>query len=322
MLLSIQIIVGAILDGIFGDPQSVTHPVQRIGSFISYMEKKIRKWASGDEKKEFYGGIFLWISTVGLTYLITWGILAIIGYFWNLGKILVEIFFIYQILATRCLFSETMKVYSFLKKDDLVGARKALSYLVGRDTDNLTKEEVIKATVETIAENTADGVIAPLFYIGILGAPLGMAYKAVNTLDSMVGYRKKEYEYLGKCSARMDDVFNFIPARITAFLLILIAPLFGFPLKRTWKIYWRDRYQHSSPNSGQTEAVVAGAFGIQLGGTHSYFGKPVVKPTIGEQVEKVECKQIIWTNYFLVGATVLMIGLIVGSLFVVQKFLS
>ena len=212
--------------------------------------------------------------------------------------------------------TETMKVYEKLKKDDLVGARKAVSYLVGRDTEHLTKEEVAKATVETIAENTSDGVIAPLFFIAIGGAPLGMAYKAINTLDSMVGYRNETYEYLGKCSARCDDLVNLIPARISALLMVGVSVLLGYDGRKAMEVYARDRYKHLSPNSAQTESVVAGALNIQLGGTHTYFGKPVVKPTIGDDIRQIEWMDIKRTNYMMYGTTIFMI-LCIGLLYTV-----
>ena len=303
----LKIIIGFFLDCIFGDPRTITHPVQRIGQFIQFMEKKCRAFSKGDEKKEFFAGGVLLVSTVVVTY----SVVSVILYFTNLIHpwlpMVLETFFIYQILASKSLATETVKVYKKLKENDLVGARKAVSYLVGRDTAQLSKEEVIKAAVETIAENTSDGVIAPLFFIAIGGAPLGMAYKAVNTLDSMIGYRNKEYEYLGKCSAKCDDIVNFIPARISAILLIAVASCLGYDGRQAIGIYARDRYAHLSPNSAQTESVVAGALNIQLGGTHHYFGKPVEKPTIGDNLRSVQVEDIKRTNKMMYGATILMI---------------
>ncbi len=316
MILYLEIIIGFLLDCVFGDPHEITHPVQRIGAYISFMDKKCRKWANGSAKKEVWAGGFLLLTTVGFTYGITWLLVTLAGFVHPIAQILVESYLIYRILASKSLMTETMKVYEKLKKDDLVGARKAVSYLVGRDTEHLTKEEVAKATVETIAENTSDGVIAPLFFIAIGGAPLGMAYKAINTLDSMVGYRNETYEYLGKCSARCDDLVNLIPARISALLMVGVSVLLGYDGRKAMEVYARDRYKHLSPNSAQTESVVAGALNIQLGGTHTYFGKPVVKPTIGDDIRPIEWMDIKRTNYMMYGTTIFMI-LCIGLLYTV-----
>jgi adenosylcobinamide-phosphate synthase len=188
----------------------------------------------------------------------------------------------YFCIAARGLRDEAYKIHGALIKNNLPDARKKLSWIVGRDTEHLSQEEIIKATVETVAENLSDGAVAPLIFMFIGGAALAMAYKAVNTLDSMVGYRNGDYEYLGKFAARLDDVVNFIPARISGVLMIVSAYLCGFDGKGAARVFLRDRKNHLSPNSAQTEAACAGALGIQLGGTHTYGGKPVVKPTIGD----------------------------------------
>lgn len=307
----IQIIIGFLLDCLFGDPHQFTHPVERIGTFIQWMETKCRTWAGGEKKREMKAGAILLLSTVGLTYILTFGFIWLVGRIHSLAAWGLSVFFIYRILAAKSLKTETMKVYKKLKEQDLEGARKELSYLVGRDTQELTEEEVIKATVETIAENTSDGVIAPLFYIALLGAPLGMAYKAVNTLDSMVGYRNEKYKHIGMWSAKCDDIVNYIPARIGAGLMILAAFLMGLNGRGAIKIFWRDRYQHLSPNSAQTEAVAAGALDLCLGGTHTYFGKPVVKPTIGDPIREAQVEDIRKTNRLMYGTTILML-LILG----------
>ena len=308
MILFLEILIGFVIDCFFGDPHSITHPVQRIGKLIQFIEKRCRTFAKGNAKKEQIAGVFLFVLTVGVTYGGMWFILMIANRIHPWLRIGIETFFIYQILAAKSLATETMKVYRKLKEGNLLGARKAISYLVGRDTDRLTEEEIAKAAVETIAENTSDGVIAPLFFIALGGAPLGMAYKAVNTLDSMVGYRNKAYEYLGKCSAKCDDLVNLIPARISALLLIGAAAFLGYDSKMAIGIYARDRYNHLSPNSAHTESVVAGALNIQLGGTHNYFGKPVKKPTIGDNIRDVQFEDIRRTNRMMYIATILMIA--------------
>ncbi|HIS62087.1 MAG TPA: cobalamin biosynthesis protein CobD [Candidatus Scybalomonas excrementigallinarum] len=307
MILFFKIIAGFFLDCMLGDPHSIKHPVQRIGSYITFTEKWCRKMAKGDKKKEVIAGGILCGTTVFVSYFVIWAILYIAGIFHPLLRHGIEVWFIYRILASKSLVTETLKVYQKLKEEDLIGARKELSYLVGRDTEELSKEEVIKATIETIAENTSDGVIAPLFFIAIGGAPLGMAYKAVNTLDSMVGYRNEKYEYLGKVSAKCDDICNLIPARISAFLILAVCALLGYDGKKGVEVYARDRYKHLSPNSAQTESVVAGALNIQLGGTHNYFGKPVEKPTIGDNTRSAKIEDIKRTQYLMYGSTVLMI---------------
>lgn len=310
MIAYLEIIIGFVLDWIFGDPHTIKHPVQRIGAYISFIDKKCKQWTNGNATKELWAGGFLLVTTVIGSYAITWGILFGMRQIHPILESIVEAYIIYRILASKSLMKETMKVYHQLKKGDLLAARKAVSYLVGRDTQQLTKEEVAKATVETIAENTSDGVIAPLFYIAIGGAPLGMAYKAINTLDSMVGYRNDEYEYFGKCSALCDDIVNLIPARVSAIFMLGIAVLLGYDGKKGIEMYARDRYQHLSPNSAHTESVVAGVLNIQLGGTHTYFGKIVVKPNIGDDIRPIEWDDIKRANMLMYGTTLLMIVVI------------
>lgn len=208
-----------------------------------------------------------------------------------LGFVL-ESFMCYQLLATRSLRDESKKVYDALKEGNLEKSRYAVSMIVGRDTQNLTEEGVTKAAVETVAENTSDGIIAPLFYMMIGGAVLGFAYKAVNTMDSMVGYKNERYQYFGTAAARLDDVLNYIPARLSAWIMILASCLAGLNGKNAVKIYRRDRSKHASPNSAHTEAVMAGALEIQLAGDAWYFGKLHKKPFIGDPIRKIEIEDI------------------------------
>ena len=214
-------------------------------------------------------------------------------------------FWAYQIPASRCLATESRKVYRKLAASDLSGARTQLSWLVGRDTQSLSEEEVTKACVETVAENTSDGVTAPLFYLLIGGVPLGFLYKAVNTLDSMVGYRNETYRYFGTVSARLDDALNWLPSRICAVLMICAAWLLRLDARNAWRIFRRDRNKHLSPNSAQTESVAAGALGIRLGGTHLYFGKPVEKPTIGDACRPARPEDILTANRLMIGTSIL-----------------
>lgn len=230
-------------------------------------------------------------------------------YFWQLGLAL-EGFWCYQILATKSLKVESDRVYIALKDKGLEAGRKAVSMIVGRDTQNLTEEGVTKAAVETVAENTSDGVIAPLFYMLIGGAVLGFTYKAINTMDSMVGYKNDRYQWFGTAAAKLDDVVNFIPARVSAVLMIAASYLTGMDGKNAARIFRRDRFNHKSPNSAQTEAVMAGALDVQLAGDAWYFGKLHKKPTIGDPVREMELLDIRRSHKLLYGTA--MLGLILG----------
>lgn len=306
------IAIGFILDLVFGDPQGLLHPVQIIGWFITafkeltwkvlygcnYQEmKRQRKKRKKGAEKVF--GFLIALIIVPSTYIVVWQIMNFAEMIHPIAKFVVEALLIYQIFATKSLKTESMKVYRKLKSGSFRGARRELSYLVGRDTQELDKEEVIKADVETIAENIADGVIAPMFFVALGGAPLGFAYKAANTLDSMLGYRNKEYQNIGFASAKFDDIWNFIPARLAALLMIIACAILRLDVANAWKIFRRDRYNHLSPNSAQTESVVAGALGLQLGGTHTYFGKVVKKPTIGDAKRRASVEDIRKTNNIL-----------------------
>ncbi|SKC75721.1 adenosylcobinamide-phosphate synthase CbiB [Maledivibacter halophilus] len=285
------IFIGYCLDLLFGDPNWIPHPIRFIGKGISKFENYIRKIFSQESKLKS-GGILLAIGIIGATYLITFSTLFILNRIdHRLGKV-VQIFMIFQILASNSLAKESRKVYYPLMEGNIFKARKFLSYIVGRDTNNLHKQEITRATVETIAENISDGIIAPLLYIFIGGAPLGMAYKAVNTLDSMVGYKNDKYKDLGWASAKIDDIVNFIPARITGLLIVLSTVFLRYDIKNSIKILLRDKKEHSSPNAGYPEAAVAGALNIRLGGTSIYFGKSVYKPTIGDDLRNIEIEDI------------------------------
>ena len=249
-------------------------------------------------------------------------------YFWQLGLAL-ESFWCYQILATKSLKVESDRVYIALKDKGLEAGRKAVSMIVGRDTQNLTEEGVTKAAVETVAENTSDGVIAPLFYMFFFGAAGGFIYKAVNTMDSMIGYKNDKYLYFGRFAAKLDDVLNFIPSRIGGVLMVLSAGIASlaekngekhYSMKNAWKIFLRDRKKHSSPNSAQTEAACAGALMVALSGDNYYFGKLVKKPQIGDAVRPLEAEDIkrshvlLYISAFLMVAAVLGLRVAVGAL--------
>lgn len=283
-------ILACLADLILGDPAGLYHPVRGIGFLITELEKLLYKAAGGNPRLLVTAGGVLWVLVCGITTAAAAGLLILAGKIHPYLAFALEVFWCYQLLAATSLRKESMKVYEKLREESLPGARQAVSMIVGRDTKALTEEGVIKAAVETVAENTSDGVIAPLFYMLICGAPLAFLYKAVNTMDSMIGYKNDRYLYFGKAAAKMDDVFNFIPARISAVLMIAAAFLCGFDGKNAWKIYRRDRRNHASPNAAQTEAVCAGALGVQLAGNAFYFGKLYEKPTIGDPLRPI-CRE-------------------------------
>lgn len=293
-------VLGFFMDFLFGDPHWLPHPIRLIGNFIAKMEKMLRNLQQ-NEKQQYQKGLFMVVLILSITGSIT-AFLLIGAYLLNpcLG-IAVETVMTYQLLAAKCLKVESMKVYEALKKEDLPGARKAVSMIVGRDTELLSKEGVAKAAIETVAENTSDGVIAPMLYTALLGPVLGFLYKAVNTMDSMVGYKNEQFLFFGRAAAKLDDVWNYLPARISAYLMIFACLFLGekFDAKHGLFIFKRDRFNHASPNSAQTEAVCAGALSIQLAGNASYFGKVVTKPFIGDDNRPVEMEDIKRANQLL-----------------------
>ena len=301
----LSIYTGYALDLIIGDPYSFPHPVRYIGKLISIVEKQIRKITSSDKGLKI-AGFFLWFIVVVTTFAITTLILQLFK-FNKVIYFIVNTILIYTTLATKCLKDESVKIYKVLKTGDLDKSRIQLSYIVGRDTTNLNEKEIVRATVETVAENTVDGIIAPLFYGFIGGAPLAMAYKAVNTLDSTVGYKNDKYYYLGFASAKIDDIANYIPARLGVILLSLGSLFAGFNFKDALKIGIRDRKNHKSPNCAFSEGAVAGALGIQLGGTNVYFGKEVYKPTIGDKTREIEIEDIVRTNKIMYSSSIISI---------------
>ncbi len=303
----IALIAGFALDLIIGDPQNLYHPVQAIGTMINKGEKLCRKIF----KNEFVGGMVMSVSVITASFLVPYAVLKIAYRLHRYAGLALQIIFCYQILATKCLKDESMRVYRYVKAGDIENSRKYVGYIVGRDTQNLTFTEITKATVETVAENTSDGVIAPMIYFIIGGAPLAFMYKAVNTLDSMVGYKNDKYLYFGRFAAKTDDVFNFIPAVFSALMMIVASALAGFDFKNAVKIYSRDRHNHASPNSAKTESVAAGALGIELAGDAYYFGKLYKKPTIGDKLREIEADDIKRMNrlmYFTAGLSVILLS--------------
>lgn len=291
-----ELTIGFILDLIIGDPNNPFHPVRMIGWIANKFEVLARRIFKDSLK---FAGLIVWMLTVGITFIITYEIINISKGINNYFGIILDGFLIYFCISSKGLVVEGHKVIKYLIKDDIEGARKQLSFIVGRDTKNLDRNGIIRAVVETIAENMADGIIAPLFYAGIFGAPLALGYKAVNTLDSMFGYKNDKYKEFGYFPAKLDDVFNYIPARITGIFIIMASFILKYDYKNSFKIYKRDRYNHTSPNSAHPEAAIAGALGLQLGGANYYFGKLVEKPTIGDKLKEIDINDVNKTSNVL-----------------------
>ena len=311
----LAVILGFILDLIVGDPHWLYHPIRLVGHLISGLEKLLRRIFPKTEQGELIAGGFLLVLTAGITTAAAWGLLLAADLVHPCLRFALEVIMCYWVLATKSLKTETMKVYDALKEGDLKKARFAVSMVVGRDTEVLDDIGVTKAAVETVAENASDGVIAPLLFLMIGGAPLGFFYKAVNTMDSMVGYKNDKYLYFGRAAAKFDDVLNYIPARLSGMLMCGAAAFCGMDSKNAWRIYWRDRYNHSSPNSAHTEATAAGAMHIQLAGNAYYFGKLYEKPTLGDPDRPVEYEDIPRVNRLLYATAILSLvvfGLVKG----------
>lgn len=296
----IAFIAGFVLDLLIGDPHFIPHPVRLIGSLISFLDKRLNSEAGYNSSEneanltKYKRGVLLAFTVIFATFAVS-VIIIVAAYSINLyAGVIAEAVMTWQILATKCLRVESMRVYDALKTDGVDAGRRAVSMIVGRDTSVLDAAGVTRAAVETIAENTSDGVIAPMLYTAICGPVLGFVYKAVNTMDSMLGYKNDKYMYFGRFAARLDDVVNFIPARISAYLMIAAAFIGGrqFDGKNAYRIFKRDRFNHASPNSAQTESVCAGALRVQLAGDAVYFGKLVKKKYIGDGLREIECEDI------------------------------
>lgn len=291
LTLVIKIWIAYVLDLIFGDPQNIIHPVQIIGKMINIGEKSLlEKKYKSDRKYKFFAGMILNITVISLTYGITYLIRRTSEN--SIILTVAEIYLMYTVFSINSLAREGNRVYNILKEGNIERARKDLSYLVSRDTGTMDEKMIIRSTMETISENTVDGIVAPMLYMFLGGLPLSMTYKAINTFDSMVGYKNEKYMDFGKFSAKLDDVANFIPARITGILIVIASMILGYDYKNSLKIFIRDRKNHSSPNSGHAEAGVAGALGVQFGGRVSYFGKEVDKPVIGDKIKDFELEDI------------------------------
>lgn len=292
LLLFLPLPLAFLLDSLLGDPVWMYHPVRVIGNCITAYEKLLRRAFPKTEGGELMAGVLLatllplgFLAASALVLLLLWQYVPALWF-------ALETLLCYQLLAVKDLRDESMAVYARLQADDLPGARQAVARIVGRDTAVLDREGVAKAAVETVAENTSDGVCAPMLYMALGGAPLALWYKAVNTLDSMVGYKNEKYIHFGRASAKLDDAVNYIPARLSALFMMMAAETAGYDKKGAVRIYRRDRRNHASPNSAHTEAVCAGALGVRLGGDAVYFGKIHSKPTIGDATRPVDPEDI------------------------------
>ena len=301
-----------LLDLLLGDPAWMPHPVVYMGKVISWSEKRLRTRFPATEKGEFRAGLLLAVCLPLLTVVVSggavwllWKVHPALGFFLN-------VLWGWQALAMRDLRKESVNVYRKLREDTLPAAREAVGRIVGRETERLSADGVVKAAVETVAENFSDGVAAPMLYLLIGGAPLALGYKAVNTMDSMIGYRNERYLYFGRAAAKLDDGANYIPARLSAFLLMAAAGLSGQSVTGAFRIWRRDRRNHASPNSAQTESVMAGALGVELGGPARYFGQLVNKPTIGDPLRPVEPEDILRANRMLYWGGFLSLLLLCG----------
>lgn len=311
MLSLYALAAGFLIDMILGDPHGFPHPVAAIGKLISLLEKGLRRVFPKTPAGERWAGGLLWVIVVTVSTavpaLLLRGCQAVSPWL----RLVVESVMCWQILAAKSLRTESMKVCAALKSGDVEKARFAVSMIVGRDTARLDEAGIARAAVETVAENTSDGVIAPMIFLALGGAPLGFFYKAVNTMDSMLGYVEPPYRDIGLVPAKMDDFFNFLPARISALLMLAAGSVLGFPVRDGWRIFCRDRYKHASPNSAQTESVCAGLLGLRLAGDAWYHGVLHKKELIGDPVREVVPEDISRVCRLMYGTAVL--GLLLFS---------
>ncbi len=317
----IALAVGFVLDLLLGDPHGGFHPVRLIGKLIAALDKKWNFGTGDDAKKR---GVLLVLSVSGASMGATAAILAAAYVVSPVVGVIVEAIMTYYILAARSLYDESMKVYKALTTGRLEDARRAVSMIVGRDTQALNDIGITKAAVETVAENTSDGVIAPLIFTAVGGPVLGMFYKAVNTMDSMVGYKNEKYIDFGWAAARLDDILNYIPSRVSAYLMVAACAFLGkgYDARAALKVLKRDGRKHASPNAAQTQSACAGALGIRLAGDASYFGRFVKKPFIGDNVRAVEYEDIRRANRLMLAAAALAFGALIIALVALTLFLS
>ncbi len=304
--------LGFLLDLLFGDPDFALHPIRLVGGLISTLERIIRGIFPKTKPGEFIGGILMVVLVIAISGGVPFVILFFAYRFNTLLGAVVEAVICYFMLAASSLKKSSMRVYSSLMRGDIEGARKDVSMIVGRDTQSLDDVGITKAAVETVAENTSDGVIAPLIYMAIGGAVFGCIYKAINTMDSMVGYKNEKYINFGKAAAKIDDAVNYIPSRISAYLMIFASKILGLDSTNASYIHRRDAHKHASPNSAQTESVMAGALRIQLAGDAYYFGELYKKPFIGDSIKDVQYTDIKQANRLMYMTAVIALVICVG----------
>jgi len=300
-------VVAFLTDALLGDPRSKIHPVVLIGNLISLLEKILRREQDSPSTKIFKGGILVCVVVavnffVGLSVEIFTEELPSLA-----AKIFLQAFVLSFMISPRTLADAAREIYFLLERENLEHAREKVGWIVGRDTQNLNEAEVARATIETVAENTVDGIISPLFFFAVGGLPLAVAYRAINTMDSMLGYKNEKYFYFGRVAARLDDVANFIPARLTALLFIGAAFILKLDYKNAFDMMKRDAKKHPSPNGGWAEATVAGALNIRLGGVNYYFGEPHFRAYMGEPIENLEAVHILGAIRMMYTATILFL---------------
>ena len=313
MLTVAAVVAGFLLDVLLGDPRRIPHPIVAMGNAIAWLEPRLRAAFPDTPSGARRAGVVLVAVLCAGSFGATWCLIAVAGLVHPLLGFAVETWLCYQALAACELRRQSMRVVRELTRGGLPAARRAVGMIVGRDTEALDERDVLKAAVETVAENTADGVVGPLVYLIVGGAPLGMLYKAVNTMDSMVGYKNERYLDFGRAAARVDDVLGFVPARLAALCMIAAASVAGLSAKGAWRIWRRDRFNHASPNSAQTESAMAGALGVELAGSAVYFGKLVEKPTMGDATRSIEREDVRRANRLMVLASALSLVVLGGA---------
>ena len=316
----LSVLAGFFIDCILGDPAWLLHPVVLIGKLISLSEKVLRKLFPKTDRGAFCAGLLMAVLVPILSASVCFGILFGLYLLSPWAYFAMSSIMCWQCFAARCLAKEANKVTKALETEGLEAGRKRIAMLVGRDTQTLSEEQVLKATVETVAENASDGVIAPMLFMVLFGAVGGFFYKAVNTMDSMVGYKNDRYLYFGRAAAKLDDAMNFLPSRMSALAMIAVAPLVKLDGKNAFRIWKRDRRKHASPNSAQTESVAAGALHVELAGPASYFGKLVEKPAIGDDDRPIERADVKRTNRLMYGASLLLLILFEAILLPIAFF--
>ena len=305
------LLLGALIDAVVGDPYRLPHPVKLMGRLISLLEGRLRRVFPKTARGENCAGAVLWVTVAAISFIVPAALLMLCHQLSHWLGLAVESVMCWQCLAARSLVSESMRVKKALDTGDIAASRKAVAMIVGRDTERLDEAGVARAAVETVAENTSDGVIAPLLFLAIGGGPLGMLYKAVNTMDSMLGYIEPPYRHFGLVPAKLDDLFNFIPARLSALLMLVGGGALGFDMKNGLRIFRRDRSKHASPNSAQTESVMAGLLGLRLAGDAWYHGTLHKKEFIGDPLREIENEDIARADrimYMTAALTLLLFG--------------